>query len=439
MLSGNMHLLLGRRTEVADSRRMGGFAQIALFILSKMSRSLWVFGVAGVVCGAVGAPQAVPQVATSSPGSGALSGMNVAERLAADLQWSPAQRTRRFGRMQQMFPKNVIARGRRARRLPAGRALHLKMAEGESLRGRMQRDHLAGLMVLQRGTVRVERYGEGAGPSTRWTSFSVAKSITSTLAGVAVQRGWIRSVDDSVTEYLPEMRGSAYDGVTVRQLLTMSSGVRWVEAYDTADSDNVRLYRTAVADGLDPVVEYMRRLPRAHPPGTVWQYSTGEADLAGVLLRRVSHGSLSSLLSEAVWKPFGMERDGFWIADGGREFAGSGVSALLRDYGRFGLLALGGGAGVVPAGWFAAATKPAFPAGEAGRGYGMGWWTFADGSYAALGIFGQSVWVDPSRDLVVVMLGAWPTATSVPLAASRAEIWRAAQAAVDAEGQTNRR
>ena len=148
-------------------------------------------------------------------------------------------------------------------------------------------------------------------------------------------------------------------------------------------------------------------------------------------------GSLSDLLSEAVWKPFGMQRDGFWIAEGGREFAGSGVSATLRDYGRFGLLALRGGAGAVPAGWFAAATRPAFATGEDGRGYGMGWWTFADGSYAALGIFGQSVWIDPARDLVVVMLGAWPTATSVPLAASRGEIWRAAQASVDADAATD--
>ncbi len=317
--------------------------------------------------------------------------------------------------------------------LPRSRALQLKLPDASGLRERMRRDHLAGLLVLHHGAVRVERYGEGASPLTRWTSFSVAKSFTSTLVGVAVQRGWMRGVDDQVTEYLPEMRGSAYDGVTVRQLLTMSSGVRWVEAYDTDQSDNVRLYQTHVTDGGDPVVEYMRQLPRAHPPGTVWHYSTGEADLAGVLLRRVSHGSLSSLLSQAVWKPFGMERDGFWIADGGREFAGSGVSATLRDYGRFGLLALQDDAGVVPVRWFAEATTPAFAAGEAGRGYGMGWWTFPDGSYAALGIFGQSVWVDPARNLVVVMLGAWPTATSVPLSASRAEIWRAAQIAVDDE------
>lgn len=433
-----MHPLLGTRSTVSDLHDKSCFAQIALFILSKMSFQILSFGVAGVLCwllcAAGGAAQARTQATYQSRGPSATARPSVAARLAADLQWTPAERARRFGRMQQMFPVNVIAHGHRVMRLPAGAALHLKLAGGGDERVRMRHDQLCALLILHHGRVRVERYERGADPLTRWTSFSVAKSFTSTLAGVAVQRGWIRSVEDAVTKYLPEMRGSAYDGVTVRELLTMSSGVRWVEAYDTEDSDNVRLYRTAVPEGADPVVEYMRRLPRAHPPGTVWHYSTGEADLAGVLLRRVSHGSLSDLLSEAVWKPFGMGRDGLWIAEGGREFAGSGVSATLRDYGRFGLLTLRGGAGVVPAGWFAAATRPAFSAGDDGRGYGMGWWTFADGSYAALGIFGQSVWVDPARDLVVVMLGAWPTATSVPLAASRGEIWRAAQVAVDAEG-----
>ncbi len=440
-LETHLHPLLGTPTGVAKYLSMGGFAQIALFLLSRILSMTMRLGVAAVLCWIVCACACVAQVGSQTviqtQGRVATAGESVAERLAADLQWTPAQRVRRFGRMQRLFPVNVIPHGRRVMRLPAGRALHLNLADGGDVRERMRRDHLSALLVLHHGRVSVEQYGEGVGPLTRWTSFSVAKSFTSTLAGVAVQRGWIRSVDDAVTEYLPEMRGSAYDGVTVRELLTMSSGVRWVEAYDTDQSDNVRLYRTAVPDGGDPVVEYMRRLPRAHPPGTVWHYSTGEADLAGVLVRRVSHRSLSDLLSEAVWKPFGMQRDGFWIAEGGREFAGSGVSATLRDYGRFGLLALRGGAGAVPAGWFAAATRPAFATGEDGRGYGMGWWTFADGSYAALGIFGQSVWIDPARDLVVVMLGAWPTATSVPLAASRGEIWRAAQASVDADAATN--
>ncbi len=438
-----LHKGQGSRSNFGANEGILGFAQIPQFVLSVSAGVLRRFGVVRLVCCVLVGAAAGVAGAQSVP----LAGAGVAERLAADLQWTQAEREARFAAMGKLFPENVIRHGAHVRRLAAGRPMVLPLSGG-GLRARMERDRLAGVLVLQHGAVRVEQYGLGAGAATRWTSFSVAKSITSTLVGVEVRRGWIGGVDDAVTAYLPELRGSAYDGVTVRQLLTMSSGVRWVEAYDAPDSDNVRLYRAAVPAGAEPVVEYMRRLPRAHAPGTVWNYSTGEADLAGVLVRRVlarrvlarrvaaAHAgavSLSSLLSESVWTPFGMERDAAWIADGGREFGGSGVSATLRDYGRFGLFALGGGAGAVPTGWFAQATRAAFSAGADGRGYGMGWWTFPGGSYAALGIFGQSVWVDPRRDLVVVMVGAWPHATDASLAASRGEIWSAMQAAVDAE------
>lgn len=376
-------------------------------------------------------------------GQGTPSGaeLTLGQRLAADLTWSAAEREARFAHMDRMFSSNVVRAGGRIRVLPQGRPLDLRV-EGLDLPALMRRDRLAGVLVLQHGRVRVEAYGLGTTARTRWTSFSVAKSMTSTLVGVAVRRGAIGSVDDAVTRYVPELRGSAYDGVTVRQLLTMTTGVRWVEDYTAPDSDNVRLYASAVAPGADAVVEYMRRLPRAHTPGTVWNYDTGEADLAGVVVRRVLHThvsrgaspvSLSGLLSEAVWRPFGMERDATWIADGGREFGGSGVSATLRDYGRFGLFALGGGGDTVPAGWFTEATRPVAGSVMHGRGYGMGWWTYADGSYAALGIFGQSMLIDSRRDLVIVMLGAWPQATDATLAASRDAVWKAVRASVDAE------
>ncbi len=351
-------------------------------------------------------------------------------RLAADLTWSQAEREQRFAHMGRLFPVNVVRAGGRARALPVGRSLKLP---GLPLHDVMLRDRLAGVLVLQHGAVRLEAYGLETTRDTRWTSFSVAKSMTSTLVGAAIVHGAIRSVDDAVTTYLPELRSSAYDGVTVRQLLTMTTGVRWIEAYDAPDSDNVRLYQQAAEPGSDAVVHYIRGLPRVHTPGSVWNYNTGEADLAGVLVRRATGKTLAALLSDAVWRPFGMERSATWIADSGREFGGSGVSATLRDYGRFGLFALRGGAGLVSPDWFAQATQPAAGSVANGRGYGMGWWTFADGSYAALGIFGQSILVDPKRDLVVVMLGAWPQAAGASLAASRAALWQAVNTVVDAE------
>ena len=132
----------------------------------------------------------------------------------------------------------------------------------------------------------------------------------------------------------------------------MTSGVRWVEEYTTPESDNVRLYQAASASGSEAVVDYLRRLPRAHTPGTVWNYNTGEADLAGVLVRRATGQTLSALLARTIWQPMGMEREATWIADGGQEFGGSGVSATLRDYGRFGLFASKAGRDAVAPGWF---------------------------------------------------------------------------------------
>ncbi len=372
---------------------------------------------------------------------------SVAARLAADLQWTPTQREHRFARMDKLFPTNTIHHGPRTLALSQGLPLTLHLA-GQTLRQRMQHDRLAGVLVLQHGRIRLEAYGLHTTPHTRWTSFSVAKSFTSTLVGAAIARGSIHSLDDPLTAYLPELRATAYDGVTLRQLLTMSTGVRWVEDYTAPGSDNVRLYQTP---GPNPVLDYMRRLPRAHPPGTVFNYNTGEADLLGVLLRRATGLTLAAQLTHAIWQPAGMQQNATWIADAGQEFAGSGISAILRDYARFGLFALKNGAGIttlppdsahsttrtLPPTWFANATRTAFPTDTTGRGYAMGWWTYPDGTVAALGIFGQSLRIDPRRDTVTVLLGAWPQATSAALIVSRNQLWQAIDTALDAETPTS--
>lgn len=357
----------------------------------------------------------------------------IGQRLADDLKWTQPEREDRFAHMDRLFPANRIRHGTHWSPLPAAKPLNLRIRD-EDLSAFMEHDRLAGVLVLQNGRIRVERYGLGSGRRTRWTSFSVTKSITSTLVGAAIADGAIRSLDDAVTRYIPELQGSAYDGVTVRQLLTMTSGVRWIEDYTTPDSDNVRLYATTVSPGKDAVVEYMRRLPRESAPGAKWVYKTGETDLSGVLVRRATGKTLSAYLSEKVWIPFGMESDATWTAESGREFGGSGVSATLRDFGRFGEFVLRGGAGLVGL-WFTEATRTQMATGVPGHGYGLQWWTYDDGSYAALGIFGQSILVDPARKLVIVTLGAWPQATSAALVGDRAALWRAVREAIDSEGR----
>ena len=202
-------------------------------------------------------------------------------------------------------------------------------------------------------------------------------------------------------------------------------------------ADNVLLYSTPVAPGLDSVIEYMRTLPREADPGARWRYNTGETDLLGVLLRRATGRTLAEQLGDAVWRTAGMEADATWIATasgpGGEEFGGSGLSATLRDLGRFGQWVLEGGHGAVSPDWFAEATRGQVKAG--GATYGYGWWPQGDGSFAALGIFGQSILIDPRRQLVIVCLGDWPDATGAAHSTARAAFWKQVQAAVDASSR----
>ncbi len=149
--------------------------------------------------------------------------------------------------------------------LPAGPPLEIPGIDAY-----MAEQNTAGLVILQDGKVRFERYGLGFDAAGRWTSFSVAKSFTSTLVGAAIQDGYIGSLEDKVSQYIPDLRGSAYDEVTIRQLLTMSSGVKWNEDYEDPTADVAKFNNATPDEGVDATVSYMRKLPRAHPPGEVW-------------------------------------------------------------------------------------------------------------------------------------------------------------------------
>jgi CubicO group peptidase (beta-lactamase class C family) len=263
------------------------------------------------------------------------------------LFWSQAQRDANFRRMEQMFPTVTIKAGGKVRALPRGRPLAVPVAEVDRY---IADQNIAGLIVLQDGKVRLERYARGFGPSGRWTSFSVAKSLTSTLYGAAVKDGKLR-LDDQVTRFIPEMKGSAYDGVTVRQVLTMSSGARWNENYSDPKSDVAQMFSRPVAANEDVIVAYMKTLGRAAAPGSKFNYNTGETNLAGTILRRAVGMPISRYASLKVWRPYGMEADAYWQVDEhGREIAGCCVSMRLRDYARIGQLQLEQGHGLLAPG-----------------------------------------------------------------------------------------
>lgn len=352
------------------------------------------------------------------------------------LSWREGQRDAAFRAMDRLpflAKANTIAPSATPLPLPAGKPLTVP-----GLDDFMDHQRTAGLVIVQDGKVRLERYGLDFDAKGRWTSFSVAKSFTSTLVGAALQDGAIKSLDDKVSQYIPGLKGSAYDDVSVRQLLTMSSGVRWNEDYEDPNSDVAEFNRAKPENGLDATVSYMRKLPRAHPPGEVWHYNTGETNLIGVLVSSATGKSLSAYLQEKVWQPAGMEAEATWLlGKTGLEIGGCCLQAATRDYARFGMFVIGGGKGrdgrqIVPADWFAKATSKQKDIGRAGRGYGFQWWTNDDGTFAAQGIFGQGIFIDPKRKLVIASNSDWPRASAGPQPEEREAFYRKVQALIDA-------
>ncbi|RYD90068.1 MAG: class A beta-lactamase-related serine hydrolase, partial [Sphingomonadales bacterium] len=325
------------------------------------------------------------------------------------LFWSQAQRDANFPHMEKIFPGHIVKAGKKARPLPAGRKLAIGDSEIDAF---LAAQNVSGLIVLKDGKVVLERYARGYAAQGRWTSFSVAKSFTSTLVGAAIKDGYIKSVDEPVTRYIPELSGSGYDGVSIAQLLTMTSGVKWDEDYTSAKSDVARMFLEPVPAGEDPTVYYMKKLPRDTAPGTKWVYKTGETNLIGVLVMRATKKPLATYLSEKIWSRYGMEQDAFWMVDpSGHEVSGCCLSVSLRDYARFGQFVLEGARDTVPPGWFNVSTRAHADIGAPGYGYGYQWWTYPQGRYGAQGIFGQTIRIDPKSKVVIAVSAAAPKAS----------------------------
>jgi len=272
---------------------------------------------------------------------------------------------------------------------------------------------VAGLIAIKDDRILLERYALGNDEDSRWISFSIAKSVVSMLYGAALKEGYFNSLDDRVVDYLPQLKGGGYDETTIRNILQMASGVRWNEDYDDPDSDVARS-----PGGTLPLFDYMRKLPGEVTPGEKFNYNTGETNIAGALLRSAIGNNLSTYLQHKIWQTFGMEAGASWLIEqpGGVEVGGCCINATLRDYARIGLFALNDGVlptgeRVLPEGWMAESTTPS----QGYAGYGYYWWLLGDGVYAALGVFGQMIWIDPKRNIVIALHSAWPSAGSAEL------------------------
>ena len=325
-----------------------------------------------------------------------------------------------FRNAHRLFPTRRVRVGAAPRPLPVS---NLRLGPVEMEIGGQSRDldailaldDVAGLIVLKDGAVVHEAYRLGNGPATRWMSMSVAKSITATLLGAAIEDGHVGGLDDMVTDYIPTLSGSAYAGVSIKDILLMASGVAWNETYTDPASNRRDLLRAQIAQRSGGLLAVMAALPRAAAPGTRHTYSTGETQVLGEVVRAATGRSLAAYLSEKIWAPYGMEADAEWWleSEDGGEVGGSGLSATLRDYARFGQFILDGGMigdlPVLPEGWTETAGRRQRLRTGKEIDYGYMWWpawtaaSIGDGAYAAVGICGQYIYINPARRVVVAM------------------------------------
>lgn len=293
----------------------------------------------------------------------------------------------------------------------------------------VSRNRVAGLLVMKDDEVLLEHYDLGIDAQTRWLSMSMAKSFSTTLVGAAVQDGYIRSIDDPLVTYLPELTGSAFEGVSIKALIQMTSGLRWSDDQTDALSERRKMLELQIAQHPGAVLRYMAKRPRVAVPGTRWCYSTGDTHVVGALVKAATGKWLSDFLSEKIWSRLGMEQDAVWWleAPNGLEIAGSGLFATMRDYARFGRFIMADGMidgeRVLPEGWVREAGAARQISGKR-VDYGYMWWTVPapdntldDGAFVARGIFGQMLYINPKQRVMCVVMSARskPTTLNAPI------------------------
>ncbi len=350
----------------------------------------------------------------------------VAKRAA---MMAPQNRATDFRSMDSVFPFHVIARGGPVAALPGSprklEVVYYFKGKRHTLEDLLARTKTQGFLVVKDGQIIDERYFNGATAASKFTSWSVAKSVTSTLVGLALTDGKIKSLDDPITKYLPELKDSGYDGVPIKDILEMSSGVQFTEEYNNGKSDVSVMWNKTMIEKSETLAEYASTLGRAENPGTKFVYRSIDTAVLGMLVRRVTGKTLAQMLSDRIWRPLGMEQNATWLTDRATPQAMEAgyccINATLRDYARFGLLFLNGGkaAGkqILPASWIEDATNP--QSGQVGWGhlfpgdpgaYGFQWWLIYPGAshaYSAEGVFFQFIYVCPKYNMVIVKTSAF--------------------------------
>ncbi|TXS91896.1 serine hydrolase [Parahaliea maris] len=326
-----------------------------------------------------------------------------------------------FRSMHSLFTTRAVTRSGSVLRLPReDHDLNFNYTfEGEEYTADevLDRTYTNAMLIMKDGVVVYENYLNNSEAQTHFMGWSMTKSLVSILVGAAHEAGLIKSLDDDITRYLPELSEGAYKGVSVRQVLQMRSGVDYEENYDfSAPGLAARNHIMALVKNVSRFVDPARTIKRAHAPGEVFAYKTIDTAVLGLLLERVTGMYLADYMQTTLWEPMGAESDGFYIMDGapgvGREFSGAGFNAVLRDFARIGLMMLNegqvNGHQVISPAWVAESTRPAGDE-KAPLDYGYQWWTVSNTeAYSAIGLQGQYIFVDPESRTVIVKLSYFP-------------------------------
>jgi len=267
---------------------------------------------------------------------------------------------------------------------------------------------LTGIVILKNGEIAYEDYFKGTRDKDLRISWSMAKSFLSALMGVVVSEGAIASLDDPVTKYVPELKGSAYDGASIRNVLNMASGVTFDEDYFDFNSDINKMGRVlALGGSMDKFAAGLQEQDR--DPGVAWQYVSIDTHVIGMVIRGATGRDIPELMVEKILTPLGLEADPYYVTDGnGVAFVLGGLNLRTRDYARFGQMVLQdgfyNGTQIVPRDWLLESTKPSAPTAAGNLQYGYQWWMPSDaedGEFYAIGVYGQYIYVNKNKGVVI--------------------------------------
>lgn len=288
--------------------------------------------------------------------------------------------------------------------------------ETKSIAQFIENTDTTGLIVTSGDVILYEEYFKGNTDQSRTVVWSVSKSVVSALMGIAIAEGYIKDVSDPVTNYVPSLAVSGYNGVAIEDVLQMSSGISFNEDYFDASSDFNKMAPSSIGLG-GPLENFLLTLKREHEPGTVRKYASSDTQVLGMVIRAATGMDLATYTETRLWLPAGMESTACWLTDStGVESAFGGFSATLRDFARFGNVYLHygfwNGRQIVPRDWVSASVttnKSHLLASENSLGYGYQWWVPGgdEGDFLAIGIYGQVIYVNPHHNIVIVKTSAY--------------------------------